>query len=83
MMRTEKVMMMDRSVLNFIPFNVLPDISNFKNWIIDDIFAPFDALWRHIISEKIKRQERNCCGENSYAKGETVRVALVWLNYQN
>jgi hypothetical protein len=46
--------MMDKTVLNLIPFNVFPDIKSLINCIKDDIFSPFYEVWGHIISEKIK-----------------------------
>ena len=56
MIRTEKVKIMDKRVLNLIPCNVFPDINNLINCISDDIFSPIYEIYRHIISEKNKIQ---------------------------
>ena len=50
--------MMDKLVLNLIPCNVFPDINSLINCRKDDIFSPLHKIYRHIISEKNKKQEQ-------------------------
>ena len=57
MIRTEKAMMTDKTVLNLIPCMVFPNIKSFMNCIKDDIFSPFPENVATYYPKKNKIQE--------------------------